>query len=44
VGPAIAALLALAVMLSGCGNSKKGNSYLPQTHHIPSSSRILTSV
>jgi predicted small lipoprotein YifL len=37
------ALLGLALALSGCGNSKKGNSYLPPIHHAPSSGRTLSS-
>jgi hypothetical protein len=31
-------------LLAGCGNSKKGNSYLPQLHHAHPSAQILTSL
>jgi predicted small lipoprotein YifL len=34
-------LLALVLVLSGCGNSKKGNSYLPPVHGAPLSSQTL---
>lgn len=39
----IVLVLVLALTLSGCGNSKKGGSYLPSTHSARPSSGLVVS-